>query len=275
MLRTLLAATALGALLLLPPHSARAQSDQQTLVDRATLALQDMISQSLSDDPRRALSHARAVMICPRVFKAGFFFGGEGGACVLLARAGNGTWSYPAFYGMGSGSFGLQIGIQDAEFIMLIMTPRGLNAILDSQFKLGADASLAIATIGAGVQGSTTGALGADIIAFSQTRGLYGGISLEGSLMGQRAGWDQTYYGRGVDARQIVIDMQASNPGADPLRDVLTRYGSAETQQASVPPPPGYAPPAGPPPAAPPVTMAPGQSSAPGAVQQQSLPPPR
>jgi lipid-binding SYLF domain-containing protein len=272
MLRTLLAATALGALLLLSPRAAHAQSDQQTLVDRSTLALQEMINSSISDDPRRALAHARAVMVCPRVFKAGFFFGGEGGACVLLARAGNGTWSYPAFYGMGSGSFGLQIGIQDAEFVMLIMTQRGLNAILDSQFKLGADASLAIATIGAGVQGSTTGALGADIIAFSQTRGLYGGISLEGSLMGQRIGWDQAYYGRGFDARQIVIDMQGANPGADPLRDVLTRYGSGELQQASAPPPPGYAPP-GPPP--PPGAMAPTQPDARGSVQQQSLPPPR
>ena len=67
----------------------------------------------------------RRVMICPRVFKAGFFFGGEGGACVLLARAGNGTWSYPAFYGMGSGSFGFQIGIQDSQLIMMIMTDEG------------------------------------------------------------------------------------------------------------------------------------------------------
>ena len=118
------------------------------------------MTQTRHDDPRKLLQRARAVMICPRVFKAGFFFGGEGGACVLLARAGNGTWSYPAFYGMGSGSFGLQIGIQDAQFIMMIMTEKGLRAILDSQFKFGADASLAIATIGAGIQGSTTSALG-------------------------------------------------------------------------------------------------------------------
>ena len=131
---------------LLAPRPAHAQGDEQTLVDRATLALQEMVNQTVSEDPRELLSRARAVMICPRVFKAGFFFGGEGGACVLLARAGNGTWSYPAFYGMGSGSFGLQIGIQDAQFVMLIMTEKGLRAILDSQFKFGADASLAIAT---------------------------------------------------------------------------------------------------------------------------------
>lgn len=275
MLRTLLAAIALGSLVLVAPRPGHAQTDQQTLVDRSTLALQEAMNQTVSDDPRRALAHARAVMICPRVFKAGFIFGGEGGSCVLLARAGNGTWSYPAFYGMGSGSFGLQIGIQDAEFVMMIMTEKGLNAILNSQFKFGADASLAIATVGLGVQGSTTTALGADIIAFSRTRGLYGGISLEGSVMGQRTSWDQAYYGSGVDARQIVISMQGSNPGADPLRDVLTRYGSGATQQASVPQqPPGYAPPSGtvPPP---PGTIAPAQPDARGSVQQQSLPPPR
>jgi SH3 domain-containing YSC84-like protein 1 len=269
MMRILLAAAALVVLPWLAPRPAHAQGDQQTLVDRATLAIQDMANQSLTEDPRSLLGRARAVMVCPRVFKAGFFFGGEGGACVLLARAGNGTWSYPAFYGMGSGSFGLQIGIQDAQFVMLIMTERGLHAILDSQFKIGADASLAIATVGVGVQGSTTGALGADIIAFSQTRGLYGGISLEGSLMGQRSEWNRAYYGRDMGTRQIVIDMQASNPGADPLRDVLTRYGSGASQQASVPPPPamdGQQPP--------PVSSAPTQLQPRGSVQQQTLPPP-
>lgn len=274
--RNLLAAVALGVLPLLAPASAHAQGDEQTLVDRSTLALQDMLNRSVSQDPRKMLSRARAVMICPRVFKAGFFFGGEGGNCVLLARSGNGTWSYPAFYGMGSGSFGLQIGIQDSEFIMMIMTQRGLNAILDDQFKLGADVSLAVATIGAGLQGSTTTALGADIIAFSQARGLYGGISLEGSLMGQRSNWNQAYYGQPVDARQLVVSMQGANPGADPLRDVLTRNGSGELQQASVPPPPAPAYQAAPPAYQPPPAGAPTQLQGPGSpVKQQSLPPPR
>ncbi|HME24580.1 MAG TPA: lipid-binding SYLF domain-containing protein [Acetobacteraceae bacterium] len=267
MIRILLAAAALAVLPWLVPRPAHAQSDEQTLVDRSTLAIQDMVNQSLSDDPRRMLGRARAVMICPRVFKAGFFFGAEGGACVLLARAGNGTWSYPAFYGMGSGSFGLQIGIQDAQFIMLIMTEKGLRAVLDSQFKLGADASLAIATIGAGIQGSTTAAFGADIVAFSQARGLYGGVSIEGSLMGQRSEANRAYYGHDMGTRQIVIDMQASNPGADPLRDVLTRYGAGEVKQAAAPAP-DYQPP-------PPAAGAPTQLQPHTSVQQQSLPPPK
>jgi SH3 domain-containing YSC84-like protein 1 len=151
----------------------------------------------------------------------------------------------------------------------MIMTEKGLRAILNSQFKFGADASLAIATIGAGVQGSTTGALGADIIAFSQTRGLYGGVSLEGSLMGQRSEWNRAYYGHELGAHQIVLDMQGANPGADPLRDVLTRYGTGEQRQAAAPPPPPAS--QQPPPAA----NTPTQLQPRGSVQQQALPPPR
>jgi lipid-binding SYLF domain-containing protein len=252
---------------LLPLAAAQAQGDQQALVDRSTLALQEMMTQTVSQDPRRALQSARGVLICPQVFRAGFIFGGEGGGCVLEARGANNTWSYPAFYGMGSASFGLQIGIQDAQFIMMIMTERGLNSVLNSQFKLGADASIAVATIGGGVQGSTSADLGADIVAFSATRGLYGGISLNGSVMAARPEWDQAYYGSPLGSRELVMGMQGSNPGADPLRQVLTRYGSAAAaplpppQYGAPPPPPG--PPPGPPSAAPT-----------GAVQQQSLPPP-
>jgi lipid-binding SYLF domain-containing protein len=179
-------------------------------------------------------------MICPRIFKAGFFFGGSGGGCVLLARAGNGTWSYPAFYGIGSGSFGLQIGIQDSQLMMMIMTNRGLNAVMDSQFKLGADASIALATVGAGVEGATTAAVGADIVAFALNRGVFGGISLQGSIMSSRTAWNAAYYGQPFAARQIVVNMQGSNPGADPLREILTRYGAAAGPvPAAAPPPPG------------------------------------
>ena len=217
---------------------------EQTLVDRATLTVQEMTSQTVSDSPQSMLRKAKATLICPRVFKAGFFFGGEGGSCVLLARAGTGTWSYPAFYTIGSGSFGLQIGIQDSQVIIMIMTDKGLNAVMDNQVKLGADAGLAIATYGAGVQGSTTAAAGADIVAFAAARGLYGGISLEGSLMSTDTKANQGYYGQPYAARQIVVSMQGSNRGADPLREILTRSGGRATEPAAAPmqPPPGYAP---------------------------------
>ncbi|HET8995603.1 MAG TPA: lipid-binding SYLF domain-containing protein [Acetobacteraceae bacterium] len=289
---------ALAVLLLAAPSLARAQGEPQIVVDRATLTVQEMMSNRQSEDPRGLLRRARAVLICPRVFKAGFFFGGSGGDCVLLGRAGNGTWSYPAFYAIGSGSFGFQFGIEDSSIVMMIMTNRGLNAVLDSHFKIGAGAGLAIATIGAGVQGSTTAAVGADIVAFAQSRGLYGGISLEGSILSSRSGWDQAYYRQPLGSRQIVMQMQGANPGADPLRAVLTRYGSvppmnrppAYSYQQQRPaysygqPPSGYAQqgqgygagqaPTGPgyAPAYPPMQQATPGNYAP--VQQQNLPPP-
>ena len=282
---------AIAALLLAAPNLARAQSVEQTLVDRATLSLQEMMTQRTSQDPHTMLRRSRAAMICPRIFKAGFFFGGSGGDCVLLARAGNGTWSYPAFYAIGSGSFGFQFGIEDSSIVMLVMTNRGLNAVMDSQIKLGAGAGLAIATLGAGIQGDTTTAVGADIVAFSQSRGLFGGISLEGSVMSLRSGWNAAYYGQPYSARQIVVQMIGANPGADPLREVLTRYGSgpAEVSAPRPPPPaygrpqgygpgpvqtgPGYAP-AYPPANQPPPGQAPVQLAPTAPIQQQPLAPP-
>jgi lipid-binding SYLF domain-containing protein len=289
-----LATAALTALALLQAScTTSTPGEQQPLVDRAALTVQEMMTQNVSQDPRDLLRQAKAVMVCPRIFKAGFFFGGEGGNCVLLARAGNGTWSYPAFYTIGSGSFGFQFGIEDNQLLMLIMTQRGLNAVLDSQIKLGANAGIAVASIGAGVQGSTTAAVGADIVAFAASRGLFGGVALEGSVMSTETDWNQAYYGQPYGARQLVMQMQGANPGADPLRDVLTRYGSRNSrpamapQQGYAPPPPpqqqqGYAPaypPQGgqPPPPPPPSD---GYMSAPpsggrGPVQEQNLEAPR
>src|ERR1700712_3980378 len=128
-------ALALAACLAAGSHAAWAQSEQQELVDRATLAAQDMLNDRNGHDAQGVLRQARATMICPRVFRAGFLFGAQGGGCVLVARDGNGSWSSPAFYGMGSGSFGFQAGIQDSEIMMMILTDRGLRAVMDDQFK--------------------------------------------------------------------------------------------------------------------------------------------
>ncbi len=206
----------LAAVVALIPLAARAQMEQQALVDRATLTVQDIMAGSNGSDPQSLLKRARAVMICPQVFRAAFIFGGSGGDCVLVARDGAGSWSYPAFYGLGNISAGLQAGIQDSEVLMLILTQRGLGAVMDSQFKFGADASIAIATIGAGVEGATTADLGADIVVAAKTRGLFAGISLQGSHMTTRTAWNRAYYGRDLAARQIVMDMEVRESGRRP-----------------------------------------------------------
>jgi lipid-binding SYLF domain-containing protein len=285
-----LATAALALLTLQTACSADAPGEQQTLVDRATLTVQEMMTQTVAKDPKIMLRRSKGVFICPRNFRAAFFFAGSGGRCVLLGRAGNGTWSYPAFFTILSGGMGFQFGIQDSELLLLVLTDKGLNAVLDHQFKFGADAAITVATLGAGINGSTTAAVGADIVAYSSSRGLYGGIGFEGSSMSTDTDSNLRYYGQAFAARQIVVQMQGSNPGADPLRDVLTKFGSVEAGPGpGAPPPgapgpgapgaqPGYAPayPSYPAPGGQPVPLAPG--SAPpgglGPVQEQSLPPP-
>ncbi len=223
MKRLLLAAT-----LLVAPFFASlpAKADSpQHLVDSATLSLEDMMGNSSDSSAEQFLRKARAVVICPSIFRGAFFFGGEGGGCVMVARGAGGSWSYPAFYTLGSASFGLQIGVQNAEVLMLIMTTNGLNALLNSQFKFGADAGLTVATLGAGVNGSMSTGTSADILTLSKTQGLYGGVSLAGSIIGYDSGTAQSYYGSAVGARAAVIDMTASNPGANPLRAMLSKYG--------------------------------------------------
>jgi lipid-binding SYLF domain-containing protein len=205
------------------PGAAHAQTEQQTLVDRATLVLQEMLSDPNATEARNLLKRSKGAMVCPRIFKAGFFVGGQGGDCVLVGRP-NGAWSAPAFYGMASGSLGLQIGVQDAEIIFIILTDRGLHALLDSQFKFGADASVAVAAIGAGVSGATTAALRADIVSFSKASGLFAGISFDGSLISSKSEWNANYYGKPIGAQQIVLGNEGQNAGAGPLQEMLARF---------------------------------------------------
>jgi SH3 domain-containing YSC84-like protein 1 len=223
-MKRLLLAAMLLAVPFLAPVAAKADSPQH-LVDSSTLSLEDMLGGPPGNSAEQFLKKARAVVICPSIFRGAFFIGGEGGGCVMVARGAGGSWSYPAFYTLGSASFGLQIGVQNAEVLMLIMTTNGLNALLNSQFKFGADAGLTIATLGAGVNGSMSTGLTADILTLSKTQGLYGGISLDGSIIGYDSGTAQSYYGTPISASEIVLNMTASNPGANPLRAMLSKYG--------------------------------------------------
>lgn len=256
----------------------RGPGGEQTLVDRAALTVQELMTQNVSQDPKIMLRRAKGALICPQVFKAGFFVGGEGGSCVLLARSGNGTWSYPTFYDIGSGSFGFQFGVQDSQLLLLIMTTRGLNAVMDSQVRLGANVSVAVASMGMGVQGATTAAVGADIVAFAAARGLFGGVSLDGGVMSARVDENQAYYGQPLAPRQVVLQMQGANPGADPLREVLTRFGGSEPSEGVSQPPQGsYSPPTYSPPSAPSAAQpsyAPPYQAQPAPAQPPSYQPP-
>lgn len=229
----ILAAT---AVLLAACAGSPAGNAPQSLVDRSALTVQDILSTENDRlDAASVLRRARGAVICPQSFRAAFFAGGSGGNCVLVGRDAAGSWSSPAFYAVGSGSLGFQAGIQDSQTLLLLMNDRALNAIIDRQFKFGADASLAIAHLGGSVEGATTTALGADILSFSRSRGLFAGLALEGSVLNPMPDWNSAYYGREVTTRDIVISMTAHNPGADPLRAALMRFGGQPAAAAPAP----------------------------------------
>jgi SH3 domain-containing YSC84-like protein 1 len=191
----------------------RAATDEQATVEHALGTLQDLRGDKEFGNARELLHQARAVLIAPRIFKAGFFFGGEGGQAVLMTR-GSHNWSDPAFYTVASASFGLQIGAQESEMIMFIMSDRALQALMQDQFKIGANAGIAVATLGSTVEGATTTHAGADIIVWASASGAYAGISLDGTLVKPRREADANYYGRPVTSSDIVLRRNVRNSAA-------------------------------------------------------------
>ncbi len=217
-LAAILAGTAPGSAAISAP--AYAGPDQQATVDHAAGTLQDLRRDKEFGNARQLLHTARAVLIAPRIFKGAFFFGGEGGSAVLMVRGAHG-WSDPAFYTIGSASFGLQIGAKESELILIIRSERALQALMRDKFKIGADAGIAIATLGSDVQGATTANLNADIIAWASSSGAFAGISLDGSVIAPANDADRSYYGRPVTSADIVERRAVSSPGAASLRRLL------------------------------------------------------
>lgn len=221
----LLAAICAAALVWTAAPPARAESDQQALVDKAALTAERMLDDPERPTLRQYMARAKGVLIVPSLIKGGFIFGLEGGSGVLLARGEKG-WSHPAFFTIGAGSVGIQAGVQDAQVMLVIMTDKGLQAVIKRQFKLGVDASAAVGPgdgvgAGAGVGGATTAGLGADIYSFSDTRGLFAGASFEGAAVVKREDWNRAYYGKEATTRKIVLEGKAANAGADRLRRAL------------------------------------------------------
>lgn len=229
--RSLVICTIMGSVSLTVPlfasTPASAGSDQQADVDHATGTLQDLRHDKEFGNARELMRTARAVLIAPRIFKAGFFFGGEGGVALLMVRGAHG-WSDPAFYTIGSATFGLQIGAEQSEMVLFIQSDRALGAVMRNRFKIGANGGIAIATLGSNVQGATTSNVGADIIVWASSAGVYAGITLDGSLIEPKNEADASYYGRPVTSKDIVLGHTVSNPAAAGLRDALAALSGTE-----------------------------------------------
>ncbi|UEM03287.1 lipid-binding SYLF domain-containing protein [Skermanella rosea] len=198
------------------PRTEEAPAD---LVAAATTTLSNFTRDPDMTWFRDNLPAAQGLLIVPTFLRAGFVFGGAGGNGVLITRdSEGGSWSYPAFYTVAAGSVGLQAGAEVAEVILMIRSVRGRDAMLGNSLKLGADVGVAAGPVGAGARVATS-----DILAFSRSRGLYGGISLDGSVITTRDAWNAAYYGRAVRPVDILVSRTVSNPQAEPLRNLAAR----------------------------------------------------
>lgn len=217
----------LGAILLaatLFAPAAQAQSDTQTVIDGARKTLADLRHDKAFGTAAQMLHRARAVLVVPHLLKAGFMIGGSGGEGVLMVQARDGTWSNPAFYGIGSASFGLQAGGEASELVLLVMSQRGLDGLLNDHFKIGAQGGITVATLGSGAEAAISGPNPPDIIAWSSSTGLYGGLTIDGSIVHPNHGDDTRWYGRPITTRDILFG-RFDYPRAAVLRQELASIG--------------------------------------------------
>lgn len=187
-----------------PAAFADDQADLRATIQGAEKVLADLRHDKAFGNARKLLRSARGVMIVPQLLKGGFFVGGEGGQGVIMARTRTG-WGQPAFYVIGAASFGLQIGAEAAEMILFFMTEKGLNGVLRDQFKLGAQAGISVVTLGSNVEGAVGGVSPPDIVVWSSASGLYGGLTVDGSIIRSEPNKDSAFYGRRVTSREVLF----------------------------------------------------------------------
>ena len=205
---------------------ASAQTEQQDVVNAAETTFSNFMRDPDMTWLQRHISSAKAVLIAPQVVKAGWILGGSGGRAVLFARnEQTGRWEGPAFYNLAAASVGFQAGIAVSETVMLVTTEKGLNSLLATSAKLGGDASIAAGPVGAGANAD----IATDFVAFSRSKGIYGGLNLDGTVISVADGWNHAYYGRPVLATDILLTARAHNPQADRLAEALSRATSTNT----------------------------------------------
>jgi lipid-binding SYLF domain-containing protein len=222
MLRSCACATILAALLLGATASGALAADKeeaQGIVDKARVTLGEFMRDKQYEWLQANIAKAKGVLIYPQVVKAGFIWGGSGGTGVLLVKdSKTGEWSNPAFYTMGSVSWGLQIGGEVAEVILLVNSQKGVDSLLASKFKLGADASISAGPVGGGAKAEMT-----DFVSYAKSKGLYAGMNFTGSVVDVREGLNKAYYGQETTPVDILVKASVSNKGADPLKEELKK----------------------------------------------------
>jgi SH3 domain-containing YSC84-like protein 1 len=216
---------ALLTLCLLPSAFAKGEHEQKRLQDAGTV-LKEILD--IPDNiPKDLLDRAECVIVLPGVKKFAIGIGGSFGRGAMICRSGQnftGSWGAPALYALEGANIGLQLGGQETDFVLLVMNPKGAKSLLSSKVKLGADAAAAAGPKGRTAQADTDIVMKAEILSYSRARGLFAGVSLEGSTLRSDGGANENLYGRSLSAKDIIQNHKVGVPAsASTLVSVLNR----------------------------------------------------
>src|SRR5579863_3116306 len=210
-------------LLLSSTAFAASKSDLQDRVDSAKTVLDQVMGAGDRSIPMNILSQAYCVGVVPGMIKGAFVFGAQYGQGVVTCRTGHG-WSGPVFIRMAGGSWGLQIGGQATDLILVAVNDRGFQDLLKSKFKIGGDASAAAGPVGRAGQASTDWKMNAELLSYSRNKGLFAGISLDGTSVSQNTEDTELYYGQPQDFQNVLQGNVGVPPGAVEFVRTVAKY---------------------------------------------------
>lgn len=187
-------------------YAAEDRQKEEDRLNNAGLTMKEVLD-TPENIPKELLDQAKCVIVVPSVLKAAFVVGGSYGRGAMVCRSGknfSGPWGSPAMYALEGASVGFQLGGEATDFVFLIMNERGVDSLLNSKVKLGADASIAAGPVGRAAAADTDAYMRAEILSYSRSRGLFAGVSLEGSTLRPDEDGSEALYGRRLSARTIV-----------------------------------------------------------------------
>ena len=198
------------------------REDATERLENATNVLHEIMAMPDKGVPEEVLEHAKCIAVVPHLVKAGFIFGGKGGKGIATCRTANG-WSAPAFITISGGSWGLQIGVEAVDLVMIIQNEKGMQKLLSSNFQIGADASAAAGPVGRHAQAGMDWKLDTEILTYSRAKGAFAGITLEGASIRQDSDSRRAIYGHNVTTRALLLGKVPAPPAAHPFLAELRR----------------------------------------------------
>src|SRR5258708_8463255 len=193
-----------------------AREDATERLENAGNVLHEIMAMPDKGIPEEVLEHAKCIAVVPHMVKGGFIFGGKGGKGVATCRTANG-WSAPAFITISGGSWGLQIGVEAVDVVLIIQNEKGMQKLLSSNFQIGADASAAAGPVGRHAEAGTDWKMDTEILTYSRAKGAFAGLTLEGASLRQDRDSENAIYGRNVTTRAILLGKVAAPSAAHPF----------------------------------------------------------